>query len=239
MRVLGLVPARGGSKGVPRKNIRELCGKPLLQYTAEAALAARRLSEVVLSTDDAEIAEVGRRCGLRVPFMRPPELAADEAPTLPVIQHALRWMEAEEGARFDAVCLLQPTNPLRQAAEIDACIELLEQRDADSVVTVLPVPAEFNPHWVYFGDAEGRLRLSTGEESPIPRRQALPAAFHRDGSIYVTRRDVLLEGNSLYGRRVVGHLADPRRSVNIDTPADWLRAEELLGAEAPAREKQL
>ncbi len=227
IRVLGLIPARGGSKGVPGKNTKLLAGKPLLAYTAAAALAAQHLSRVVLSTDDEQIAAVGRACDIEVPFLRPAELAQDHSPTLPVVQHALRTLEAA-GEQFDAVCLLQPTNPLRRAVDIDACITLFEREQADSVVTVLPVPAEYNPHWVYFRAADGSLRLSTGESTPIPRRQALPPAFHREGSVYVTRRDVILEENSLYGQRVLGVELDPARSVNIDTPDDWAHAEALL-----------
>lgn len=227
MRVLGLIPARGGSQGVPRKNIKLLAGRPLLWYTAQAALAAQRLARTILSTDDEEIAEVGRRCGVEVPFLRPAELARNDTPTLPVAQHAVRTLEAD-GDRFDALCLLQPTNPLRRAADIDACIELLEASDADAVATVLPVPSEFNPHWVYFRDEDGLLRLSTGEATPLPRRQELPPAFHREGSVYVVRRDVLMEGNSFYGRRFRGHVLDLGASVNIDTPEDWQRAEALL-----------
>lgn len=230
MFVLGLIPARGGSKGVPGKNIRLLCGKPLLQYTAEAALAAHLLSWVVLSTDSEEIAEVGESCGLEVPFLRPLELAEDHTPMLPVIQHAVHWIESQ-GERFDAVCLLQPTNPLRRPEDIDACIELLETTDADAVVTIIPVPAEHNPHWVYFQNGSGLLRLSTGEAAPIPRRQELPPAFHREGSVYVTRRDVLMEGNSLYGTRLAGYPIDADRSVNIDGPEDWARAETLIAVE--------
>ncbi len=228
MKVLGLIPARGGSKGIPRKNIRLLCGKPLLQYTAEAALAAQRITTVILSTEDDEIAEIGRSCGLDVPFLRPAELAEDTTPTLPVVQHALRWMEIN-GEHFDAVCLLQPTNPLRRAEDIDACLELLESTDADAVVTVLPVPAEYNPHWVYFEGKGGLLRLSTGETDPIPRRQDLPSAFHREGSVYVTRSQVVKQ-NSLFGKRLVGYLMDLERSVNIDNSEDWKRAERLLSA---------
>ena len=227
MRTLGVIPARGGSKGVPRKNIRPICGKPLLQYTAEAALAARSLSRVILSTEDEEIAEVGQNCGLEVPFLRPVELALDETPTLPVIQHALRWVESR-GESFDAVCLLQPTNPLRRPEDIDGCIELLETTDADAVVTVLPVPPEYNPHWVYLHGKDGLLRLSTGESSPIARRQDLPSAFHREGSVYVTRRQVVVDQNSLYGKRLVGYLLDPNRCVNIDGPEDLERAEAIL-----------
>lgn len=226
MRVLGIVPARGGSKGIPGKNVRLLGGKPLLAWTAEAALAARRLSRVVLTTDDEGIAEVGRACGLEVPFLRPAELARDETPTLPVIRHAVAELE-RAGERFDAVCLLQLTSPFRRPGDIDACIDLLQSAGLDAVVSVLPVPPEHNPHWVYFQDAEGLLRLATGEERPIPRRQELPPAFHRDGSVYVTRRGVLMEGNSLYGRRLGGYLVTSR-NVNLDTPEDWERAERLV-----------
>jgi CMP-N,N'-diacetyllegionaminic acid synthase len=227
MRVLGLVPARGGSKGVPGKNIRLLHGKPLLAYTAEAALAAKALNRVILSTDDEKIAEVGRRCGLEVPFMRPAELARDETPMLPVVQHALREMEAAAG-EFDAVCLLQPTTPLRRPAMIDDCIRLLCDSQVDSVMTVLPVPVEFNPHWVYLCDELGNLRLSTGDNSPISRRQDLPPAFRREGSVYVTRRHVIVNSHSLYGGSTRGYPIDPQQSVNIDGPADWERAERLV-----------
>lgn len=222
-----MILARGGSKGIPRKNIRPLAGKPLLQYTAEAALASKRLARVILSTEDLEIAEAGRKCGLEVPFIRPPELAQDDTPTLPVLQHAVRALE-EAGERYDAICLLQPTNPLRQSRDIDACIELLGQTGADCVVTVLPVPHQYNPHWVYFRDELGLLKLSTGKAAPIPRRQLLPPAFHREGSVYVTRRSVLMERNSLFGSKVVGYLMDASRSVNLDTLEDWERAEALL-----------
>jgi CMP-N,N'-diacetyllegionaminic acid synthase len=227
MRVLGLIPARGGSKGVPRKNIRLLAGKPLLQYTAEAALASCQLTRIILSTEDEEIAEMGRRCGLDVPFLRPTELSQDATPTLPVVQHALQFLE-NLGEHYDAVCLLQPTNPLRKTETIDACIELLERHDADTVVTVLPVPAKYNPHWVYFKDAQELLHLSTGDQVPIPRRQELPPAFHREGSVYVTRCEVVMGANSLYGRRMLGYAVDPLRSINIDNLDDWTRAETLL-----------
>ncbi len=227
LNVLGLIPARGGSKGIARKNVRPLCGKPLLQYTVEAARAAKHLSHIALSTDDEGIARVGRNCGVDVPFLRPVELAQDSTPTLPVVQHALRWFE-EHARFFDAVCLLQPTNPLRRATDIDRCIELLEETGADSVISVLAVPSEYNPHWVYFQAADGSLSLSTGERTPISRRQELPPAFHRDGSVYVTRRDVVLNAGSLYGNRTIGYVVTPDASVNIDDQDDWDRAEARL-----------
>jgi CMP-N-acetylneuraminic acid synthetase len=182
---------------------------------------------VILSTDDEAIADVGRRYGIEVPFIRPSELALDETPTLPVVQHAVRWIE-ESGASFDAVCLLQPTSPFRQARDIDGCIELLEATGADAVVSVLPVPYEYNPHWVYFEQEDGSLRLSTDETAPIARRQELPRAFHREGSVYVTRTDVLMNDNSFYGSRLVGYHLDSERRVNVDNLADWARAVELL-----------
>lgn len=225
--VLGIVTARGGSKGIPCKNLASLAGKPLLQYTAEAALAAQSLTRVILSTDNPEIAEVGRHCGLVVPFFRPEELAQDNTPTLPVLQHAVRFLEGQ-GERYDAVCLLQPTNPLREPEHIDACVRLLFEQEADAVVTVLPVPHEYNPHWVYFQHEDGRLYLTTGEREPLPRRQLLPPAFHREGSVYVTLRDVLMEKNSLYGERLLGYTLDPEESVNIDRPKDLEVAEALL-----------
>jgi CMP-N,N'-diacetyllegionaminic acid synthase len=227
MRVVGIVTARGGSKGVPRKNVRPLAGKPLLAWTAESAKRATSLARVILSTDDDEIAAVGRAAGLDVPFMRPSELAGDGTPSLPVLQHAVGWLE-EQGDRYDAVCLLQPTNPLRTAALIDRCVAKLAESRADSVISVLPVPAEYNPHWVFVPSGDGTLRLATGEPTPIPRRQDLPPAFHRDGSVYVMRRDVLMEQASLFGARVVGVEVDPATSINIDTLDDWARAEALV-----------
>ena len=237
MKVLGLIPARGGSKGVPRKNIRFLAGKPLLAYTAEAALAATRLTRIVLSTDDEEIAEVGRSCGIEVPFLRAAELAEDATPTLPVVQHAVHFLESR-GDRFDAICLLQPTNPLRQASDIDGCIELLERAGADTVFTMLSVPPEHNPHWVYFQNADGSLRLSTGEAAPIPRRQELPPAYHREGSVYVARRDVVMKQNSLYGAKVLGFEIERSRSVNIDTLEDWAKAETWVNQRKGAEQQR-
>jgi CMP-N-acetylneuraminic acid synthetase len=223
---LGIIPARGGSKGIPRKNLSRLLGKPLIAYTIEAALQSRRLNRTIVTTDDAEIASVAAQWGAEVPFLRPAELGADMTPMLPVMQHAVRHIE-QQGSSFDVICLLQPTNPMRSPQDIDGCIELLQESGADTVFTTLAVPHEHNPHWVFEPDEAGFLRLSTGEATPIPRRQELPPAFHREGSVYVVRRDVLIERNTLYGPRVAGYPIDAQRSVNIDEPSDWTRAMEL------------
>jgi CMP-N,N'-diacetyllegionaminic acid synthase len=233
MRVLGLVPARGGSKGITRKNVALLRGRPLLWYTIDAARCARRLSRVVVTTDDPEIAEIGRSCGADVPFLRPAALADDAAPMLPVVQHAVGELE-KVGDRYDAICLLHPTTPLRLSRHIDACIDLLEEGGCDAVVTVVPVPAEHNPHWVFFQNGDGTLRLSTGEATPIARRQDLPPAFCRDGSVYVTLRDVVMERSSLYGSRLLGSVLPISDTVDINDPTDWVRAERLLAEREPS-----
>ncbi len=226
MRVLGLVPARAGSKGVPGKNTRALCGRPLLAWTAHAALGAERLARVVLSTEDPAIAELGRSLGLDVPFVRPAALATDDAPTLPVVQHALEALIAA-GDAFDAVCLLQPTSPTRTAALIDECVTLLESSGADAVVSAHRLPDEHHPHWALIGDAGGAVRWASGSDAPPTRRQDLPAAWHRDGAVYVTRTDVVLAG-SLYGDDLRIVATDPATTVNVDTAADWAAAEVLL-----------
>jgi CMP-N-acetylneuraminic acid synthetase len=180
-----------------------------------------------LSTEDEEIAEIGKKCGLEVPFMRPAQLAQDDTPTLPVIQHALRYLELT-GDKYDAICLLQPTNPCRGSDIIDTCIEIFEKEGADTVMTILPVPAKFNPLWVYFEKEHGILQLSTGEENPITRRQDLPPAFHREGSVYMCRCNIIMNQGNIYRKRIIGYLPDPELSINIDDPEEWKRAEYLL-----------
>ena len=155
MRVLGIVTARGGSKGIPRKNIVPLLGKPLLAYTAQAALAARRLTRTVLSTDDEEIAEVGRAWGLEVPFLRPLELARDDTPTIPVLQDVVRKLEAN-GESYDAILTLQPTTPLRRPEDIDGAITLLEQSGADAVISFVEV-GEKHPSRMKFIGEDGHV----------------------------------------------------------------------------------
>lgn len=227
MTTLGLIPARGGSKGIPGKNVRPLFGKPLIAYTIEAAAQAQRISRIVVSTDDPAVAQAASVWGAEVPFIRPAELGADTTPMLPVMQHAVRTLE-ERGSRYDLICLLQPTSPMRTPDDIDTCIGLLQDTGADTVISVLPVPEKHNPHWVFEPDGAGGLRLSTGEATPIPRRQELPPAYHREGSIYVVRRDVLMNRNTLYGTKIVGYVMDAARSVNIDEPADWDAAVSLM-----------
>ncbi|HEX6125234.1 MAG TPA: acylneuraminate cytidylyltransferase family protein [Pyrinomonadaceae bacterium] len=230
MKVLGLITARGGSKGVRRKNVRLLHGKPLLAYAIQASLSSLSINRTIISTEDEEIAQVGRKFGAEVPFIRPAELAQDTTPMFPVVEHALLALR-EQGDNYDAVCLLQPTNPLRRPSDIDACVTMLAESDADSVISVLPVPPEYNPHWVYWRGNDGGLSISTGQKEPVSRRQDLPEAVHRDGTVYVSRAATILCGKSLYGDRVLGYEVDPNYSVNIDTEDDWKEAEARLRVE--------
>jgi CMP-N,N'-diacetyllegionaminic acid synthase len=224
MGVLGLVPARGGSKGISRKNARPLGGRPLIVWTIEAALAADGIDQLVVSTDDEEIAEIALAAGAEVPFLRPAELAADDTPTLPVVQHAVDAMAAA-GSPPDAVCLLQPTSPFRADGLIDRCIDLLAGHD--SVMTIKAIPTEHHPAWAYLRSDDGSMRLAMGGTNPVPRRQELAPAFCREGSVYVTTTRTIAAG-SLYGPSVIGVDVDATSTVNLDTEADWDAAESLV-----------
>jgi CMP-N,N'-diacetyllegionaminic acid synthase len=234
MRVVGIITARGGSKGIPGKNVRLLCGRPLLHYTAEAAMGSRLLSRTILSTDDETIAEVGRQCGLDVPFMRPSELARDDTPTIPVLQHAVRNLE-EAGDYFDAILTLQPTNPLRRPQDIDGAIELLEKTGADAVISFVEV-GDKHPARMKFISEEGRvIDPPFAEEFEGQPRQKLPKLYLREGSIYLTRRVTLMEQSSLKGRDCRAWIIPEERACNIDTPFDLFIAEQIL----KTRERQL
>ena len=227
MKVLGIVPARGGSKGIPRKNIALLMDKPLLAYTAEAARAAGRLTRTVLSTDNEEIASVGREYGLDVPFLRPPELARDDTPTIPVLHDVVRKLEAA-GECYDAIFVLQPTNPLRRAQDIDGAIELLERTGADSVISFVDI-GEKHPARMKIITPEGQvINPPFAEQFEGQPRQALPKLYLREGSIYLTRRSVLMDQNSIQGSDCRAWLVPEERACNIDNPFDLFLAEQIL-----------
>lgn len=226
MKILGLITARGGSKGIPGKNIKLLAGIPLINYTIESAGESKCLSKIALSSDDKKIIEIVSKQEVEVPFFRPPELAEDNISSLKVIQHALNHYKAKN-EYFDAVCLLQPTTPFRRRGLIDEAIEKFRSGNYDSVISVREIPTDFNPHWAFEEEA-GRLKIATGESSPVPRRQELPKAYHRDGAIYITKTTQLLNENSLLGKNIGFVDTTGDDYVNIDTMKDWERAEELL-----------
>ncbi|HET7361704.1 MAG TPA: acylneuraminate cytidylyltransferase family protein [Salinimicrobium sp.] len=226
LKILGLVPARGGSKGIPGKNIKLLGGKPLLQYTVEMAGKSRKLSKLILSSEDEKIIALAKKMGLEVPFVRPENLALDASTSLEVVRYALNFF-SEKGENFDAVCLLQPTTPFRQPNLIDDAITKFQKGDYDSLISVRQVPSEFNPHWI-FEEKDGELNLITGEKDVIPRRQELPRTYYRDGAIYITKTEVVLEQNSLFGSRIGFLDTTGSPYVNLDTPEDWKKAEEIV-----------
>jgi CMP-N,N'-diacetyllegionaminic acid synthase len=231
MKVLGIITARGGSKGVPGKNLKPLGGKPLLFYTVDAAVDTA-VDRLILSTDDPKIADAGRALGCEVPFMRPPELARDETPHLPVIQHAVQWLKEHDGYAPDVVVTLQPTSPLRSAIDISGALRMLELSGADSVVSVTEVSAHAHPMRMLRLDAQGDATLFvTGEpvRKRINRRQDLPPAFVMNGAVYACRTHVLFgDEPSLYGNRVVAYPMPPDRSISIDSFEDWAEAEAAL-----------
>ena len=227
MRILGIIPARGGSKGVPGKNIKLLNGKPLLQYTAEIASQSPYLTELILSSEDEAIITAGKEMKIHVPFIRPLALAQDNTPTIDVIIHALQWFE-NQGILFDAVCLLQTTSPFRTVGFLNKAVEKFMESDCDALVSVQKVPDEYNPHWTFEVNQEGNLKIATGEDQIISRRQELPDTYHRDGSIYITKTEVLLKEHSLYGKRIAFIESSPEDYVNIDTMQDWEKAEQMI-----------
>jgi CMP-N,N'-diacetyllegionaminic acid synthase len=234
LKVLGIITARGGSKGIPGKNLKLLAGKPLLAYTIETARASRALDRVILSTEDEAIAAAARDLGCDVPFMRPLDLAQDDTPHLPVIQHATRWMQDRVNYRPDAVMVLQPTSPLRSGDDIAAVVALLENSGADSVLSVNEVPPHAHPMRTLRLDEKGHAVLFVSGDpvrKRVNRRQDLPPAWLMNGAIYACRTRVLVDAEpSLYGNRVVAYRMPTERSINIDDLEDWHAAERALAS---------
>lgn len=227
-RVLAIIPARGGSKGVPRKNIRPLSGKPLIAYTIEAAAGAQLLDRTVLSTEDTKIAAIAKKHGAEVPFMRPPELAKDESFAEPVMEHALGWLEEHEGYVPDYLLLLQPTSPLRTSQDIDNCINLALEKDAVGVVSICPV--KHHPYLIKRLDEEGHIESFSPLDQMWRRRQDFPPAYGLTGAIYLVRREILLEQHALFHERTYAYIMPPERSLDIDTLWDFTLAELILKA---------
>lgn len=228
--VLALVPARGGSKSIPRKNIRPLAGHPLLAYSVAAGLQSELVTRVIVSTDDEEIAEVARGHGAETPFLRPAALAQDDTQDLPVFLHALEWLEKEEGYRPEVVVQLRPTSPVRPPDCVDRAVQiLLEHPEADSVRGV--VPSGQNPYKMWRIDARGRMLplLRDGFEEPFNMpRQKLPPTYWQTGHVDAVRPDTILKKGSMSGAVILPLVIDPRYTVDIDNQRDWQHTERLL-----------
>ena len=232
--VLAIVPARGGSKGLPRKNLRRLAGFPLLAWTIAAGRAAAQVTTVVVSTDDEEIADVARQFGAETPFLRPVDLARDDTPDLPVFEHALRWLESERDWRPELVVQLRPTSPLRPTGMVDEAIALLRGHPGADSLRAVTFPSQ-TPYkmWRLESGALAPLLGSFEEELFNAPRQRLPSVYWQTGHIDVVRPATLLDQRSLTGRRIVPFVVDPRYALDIDTLeqlelAEWLLARDTV-----------
>ena len=232
--VLAIIPARGGSKGIPRKNIRSFAGYPLIAYSIAAGLQAQTVTRVIVSTDDDEIAAVARQWGAQTPFLRPAEFAQDNSTDLPLFQHALQWLAENESYDPEVVVQLRPTSPLRPRDLVDRAVNsLLAHSDADSVRGV--VPAGQNPHkmWVLSGESAPMKNLldvpGTAEPYNAPR-QSLPPIYWQTGHVDAIRAGTILQKGSMSGERIYPLVINARFTVDIDNLSDWARYEALVYA---------
>lgn len=225
-RLLAVITARGGSKGLPGKNIKQLGGKPMIAWTIQAANESAYIDKVILSSDDDDICRVASEFGCSVPFKRPSHLASDQAGSIPVLIHAVEFLDEE----FDAVVLLQPTSPLRTSQDIDRCIELLDIQARTSVVSVSE--SVKSPAWMYWKEEESaQLSPVLSEESSQGRRQDLRAAYVLNGAIYVIGTQQLVEEKKLVNERTKAHVMSPESSVDIDDIIDFKVAQFILEKE--------
>lgn len=226
MEILALIPARGGSKRIPQKNIKIFSGNPLLAYTVKASLNSSLLTRVVLTTDDEEIRKIGLSMGLEAPFLRPKELAEDDTPSLPVIMHAVKFLEENENYRPDIIVILQTTSPLRTSTHIDDAVKIFLESKADSLVSVTEVPHNMNPYSVMKLQKNGTIKpfLKYDENNNLSQKK--PVFYARNGAaIYICTYNCLLKKKSLYGEKIVPFFMSKEESFDIDDDVDWKIAE--------------
>ncbi|MBF0522459.1 MAG: acylneuraminate cytidylyltransferase family protein [Candidatus Omnitrophica bacterium] len=223
--ILGLILARGGSKGIPDKNITDFCGKPLIAWTIDAAKKSRFLSRIAVSTDSLKIAKVAKKYGAEIPFLRPKELASDKSPSDESIVHALRWYEEHEGYVPEFLMLLQPTSPLRTAEDIDNCVRLLIKKNGkvDGVVSVKE--AQEHPLWMKKINSEGLVENAIKNAKVPTQRQQLPPLYSLNGAVYLVKTDCFLNGKRLIPKKTAAYVMPRERSVDIDDVVDLAMAQ--------------
>lgn len=224
--ILAVIPARGGSKGVLRKNIRELAGKPLIEYTIEVSLKSEYVSRTIVTTDNEEIASVSEEAGAEVPFIRPAELAEDDTPTLPVLQHALDYYNEKKSYEPQVVILLQPTSPLRRAEHIDEAFELYMNSENKSLISVCEV--EHSPYWMKELDDENQIQPFLDSDKKYTRRQDLPPIYRPNGAIYISTPEIILNEDRIYEKNAKAYIMEKENSIDIDTKIDFELAETLI-----------
>jgi N-acylneuraminate cytidylyltransferase/CMP-N,N'-diacetyllegionaminic acid synthase len=226
MNILAIIPARGGSKGIPRKNLYPLAGKPLIAWTIETALKCKLLNRVIVSTEDPEIASISQKYGAEVPFLRPLELAGDETPGIAPLIHAITWLKDNDDYIPDLVLLLQPTSPLREVQDITKAITIFNYSRGESVVSV--TLSQSHPHWMKQITDEGHLINFVGDIKSPSRRQDLSPVYSLNGAIYLIKHDLLLSSHSFFTGRTYGYVMPPERSLDIDTEWDMYIADLIL-----------
>lgn len=227
MRTLALIPARGGSKGLPKKNIMPIAGKPLIAWTIEQAMESKHVDRVVVSTDNVEIKEVARNCGADVPFMRPPELATDEAKTVDVVLHALTKLE-EDGDRYDVLALLEPTFPTRDAKDIDRCLKILDGNpEALAIVSVARL-TNTHPEFNVVIDERGFIKKWGGGIFRVLRRQDLSDLYYFGGGIYISRVQALREKQTFYHDLTLAYVVPEYRAIEVDDIYSLIACEAII-----------
>jgi CMP-N-acetylneuraminic acid synthetase len=225
--ILGLVPARGGSKGVPGKNIRQVCGKPLIAYAIECGLKCPSIDHLIVTTDSEQIASIARKCGADVPFMRPAELAEDITPMLPVLQHAVTATEEYYQKTVEALVLLDPTGPLRNVGDVEGCLKLFKDSDCDAVVS--GNKAYRSPYFNMVKPNKGYIRLVVPTSEPIGRRQDSPPVYDLNTIVWIYSRKALMEECARIPERTLLYVVPRERSIDIDTELDFKILEFLMG----------
>jgi len=225
MKIVATICARGGSKGIPRKNIRPLCGKPLIVHTIEVAKKYKLIDRIIVSTDAPEIAEIAKASGAEVPFLRPKELATDDAPKLTVIKHAIQFLESEEGYHTDIVVDLDPTSPLRTEKDIEACVRMVMDEGADNVFSV--TKAHRNPYFNMVEVIDGNVQLVKQLAQAVIRRQDAPQVYDLNASIYVWKREALMNNDSIFLERTKIYVM-PEWTTDIDNEVDFEFVEFIL-----------
>jgi len=224
--ILTIIPARGGSKGVPRKNIRELGGKPLIAYTIEAAIGSSFIDRFIVSTDDEEVAEISRRWGAEVPFLRPAEFASDTAKAIEVVKHALLEMEKLDNCEYKVIVYLEPPAPFKTSKDIDTCIEFFFKYNPASVISVNEAN-QFHPILMKKIEDNHLKPIWKNEPEGVPRQMYSPTAYMRNGAVYVLKKENILN-DVFYGDPVVPYIMPDERSICIDSMLDWYAAEAMI-----------
>ena len=220
-KILAVIPARGGSKGIPKKNIKEIAGRPLIAWTIEAAKQSKYIDKIILSSEDEEIISVAKKLGCEVPFIRPPKLSKDEVPGIAPLLHAVEMLPD-----YDYVVLLQPTSPLRTNKDIDGCIEFCIPNRSKSCVSI--TVSDKNPYWMYYADDRKKLKPFVSDGTQISYRQELPTIYTLNGAIYILECKWLTTNKILIAEDTIGYEMDQESSIDIDYPFQFHIADLLL-----------